>query len=207
MLKIDFHIHSLHSGHAFGSLKEIIDQANKNFPRKYGKINVLWGAELNVLNDNGEVDLPDYILESLDVVLLGFHQNCGYIDKGKKKNTLAFLKAMDNPFVKIIAHPTHNQYPCDLDKVFQGIMDKGLIPEINIARLRYFDDLSIFKKLIKAVKSRKKKLIANTDAHFLEDIGDDRVLKKYWDKLGLSKDLILNYNKKELIDILGVKLI
>jgi putative hydrolase len=231
MLKIDLHIHTLHSGHAYGSFYDVVNEARRkkmsiiaitdhgpemvgsasqlhfgmgHRAPKYKDLKILWGCEANILNAKGDLDLNARLQEKLDIILIGFHQNCGYVDKGIKGNTNAVINALKNPNVDILTHPAHPQYPYDFDRVFQAALDNNVLLELNLSYLesRGEKDLLLFKKMVDMTRKSGKKLIVNSDTHFIHEIGDDSILKKYWTKLGLTKDIIINNYPEELIKFL-----
>ena len=230
MLEIDFHIHSVNSGHAYANYYQIVEYARKNNMKmiaitdhgpsmngtlgwlhfvmghrqpKFDDIKVLWGVELNVIDSEGIVDLPDKILKKLDIVILGFHKgDCPYVDLGYEKNTEAFLKALENPYIQIISHPTNHQFHCDWRKIAEVALEKGILLEFNLSWFRKFlsneEKKNEFKELVQMVRSKGAKMIVNGDSHFLHEIGDDSALREHWDFLEMSDDIILNNNIEEL---------
>ena len=165
---------------------------------------ILWGCEANVIDAKGNIDLEEELQQKLDIILVGFHKNCGYKDLGKEKNTIAIINALKNPNVRVLTHPTTQPYDFDFDKVIQAALKNNVLLELNLAYLTIANnkELILFKKLVDAVKKAKKKLIVNSDAHFIHEIGDDSILNKYWTTLGLTKDLIINNYPDELMKFL-----
>lgn len=234
MLKIDLHIHSQSSGHAYGTIYEIIKEAKEKkmqmiaitdhgpsmigsaeiihfkmgprAPKHDGDLQILWGCEANLINEEGDLDLDEKCLERLDVVLAGLHKFNQYKDLGKQRNTKALCKALKNPRIKILSHPTNMQYEYDLKKVIECAIENNVLIELNLAYLKIFgnDKLPQFKQMIDIVKSKDKKVIVNSDAHFLHEIGDDAILKEYWDKLDLTNEMIINNYPDELKKFLGI---
>jgi histidinol phosphatase-like PHP family hydrolase len=65
--------------------------------------------------------------------------------------------------------------------------------------------LERMKKMIEMVKKAGKKVVVNSDAHFVHEIGDDSNLKKRAKELGLTEEMIINNYPKELEKFLGLK--
>ena len=63
-----------------------------------------------------------------------------------------------------------------------------------------YDDI---KKMISLLKENKKKVIVNSDAHTISEIGRDEELREKFDYLGLNDDIIINNNKEELLRFLN----
>ncbi|WP_432798258.1 DNA polymerase/3'-5' exonuclease PolX [Poriferisphaera sp. WC338] len=98
-----------------------------------GKINVLAGSEVDILSD-GKLDYPDSLLKELDIVVASPH---AALAQDTKKCTARLLKAIENPYVHIIGHPTgrlvgrrEGFYP-DFPEIFKAVVDRGIALEIN----------------------------------------------------------------------------
>jgi len=132
----------------------------KKFNRN-SKVKLLVSAEVEILND-GSLDYPDEILKNLDLVLASIHNV-----KKDEDITQRYLKAMDNPYVDIIAHPTgrlvlsREPYKLDLDELFKKASERKIILEINAHYNRLdLNDLNILK-----AKQYGVKFSIGTDAH------------------------------------------
>ena len=223
MLKVDLHIHTINSGHAFGTFYDVIREAGEKkmeliavtdhgpsmegtmgkvhfymgsrAPAQNGNLRVLWGCESNLINEQGDIDLEQDLQEKLDFLIMGIHPFTPYTDQGKKKNTIALKKAIKkNPKIKFLSHPTF--YPCEYNwhEVWEYAFEYNVLLELNISSLLKYghSKTTHFTDMIEFTKKHSQKLIVNSDAHFLHEIGDDTLLKKYWNELGLSDDLIIN---------------
>ena len=234
MIKIDLHIHSIFSGHAFGTIYEIAAEAAKKsmqmiaitdhgpslqgvsgpihfemrgrMPQYIDGVRVLLGCEANIINEQGDLDLSEKRLAKLDLVLASLHKYTLFKDLGYDRNTRAILNALQNPYVKIISHPLHQRHECDTEAILNKAIDQGVLLELNLAYLRHFpQDLPKFRAMIELVRRRGVKLIVNSDAHFLHEVGDDSILQELWKDLNISDDLIINNFPEELYKILGLK--
>ncbi len=107
-----------------------IDRVNKKLK---GKITVLKGSECDILRD-GTLDLPDKILEKLDVVGASVHS---YFNLPRAEQTLRIKRAMENPNVDILFHPTGRivnrrpAYDVDMDTLIATAKHTGTIMEID----------------------------------------------------------------------------
>jgi DNA polymerase (family 10) len=96
-------------------------------------ITVLAGTETNVLPD-GSLDYADDVLEQLDWVVASLHTS---FRLSEKEQTKRMLKAMENPLVDVIGHPTgrlierREAYALDLDAVIAKAVETGTFLEIN----------------------------------------------------------------------------
>ncbi len=127
------------------------------------EINILQGCEANILK-NGDLDIKDQALEKLDYVIAGIHS---HFKMDKKEMTDRTIKAMKNPLVKIIAHPTgrilnkRDEYQIDFNKILRVARETKTILEIN----SYPERLDLNDLKIRAAKKEKVKMIINSDAH------------------------------------------
>lgn len=95
---------------------------------------ILRGAEVDILPD-GSLDLPDEILEQFDFVVASVHS------RFEQDNTERIIKAMENPYVNMIGHPTGKQYgyregyPVDINKLIEVAKETGTALELNTQRM------------------------------------------------------------------------
>ena len=135
---------------------KIIDKLNRAYNPK--GFYILRGAEVDILPD-GSLDLPDEVLEEFDFVVASIHS------RFNQDNTYRILKAMENPYVNLVGHPTgraygqREGYPLDMEKVIEMAKETGTALEINTFRV----DLSP-ENIRKCVESGVVMAIV-TDAH------------------------------------------
>src|SRR5665811_945333 len=78
-----------------------IDQIDELNARLSGIV-LLKGVEVDILED-GTLDLPDALLQRLDLVVGAVHHR---FDLTRDAQTERLLRAMDHPYFSILAHPT-----------------------------------------------------------------------------------------------------
>ena len=121
---------------------------------------LLKGSEVDILAD-GILDLPDAILAKLDFVVAAVHS--GF----RRDVTARMLKAMENPFVTTIAHPTgrlisgREGYDVDIDKVLDGAKRLGKALELNA----YYDRLDLNELNLKKAREMGVRISIGTDTH------------------------------------------
>lgn len=126
-------------------------------------VRIFKGVEANI-DSYGLLDVPDKILERMDVVIAGIHSGFG---QNKKELTRRVISAMENENVNIIAHPTgrkiqeRNAYDLELDRIFETSKDTGTLLEINGQMNR----LDLNDVNVKMAAEHGCKLVINTDAH------------------------------------------
>ncbi|MDO9209153.1 MAG: DNA polymerase/3'-5' exonuclease PolX, partial [Deltaproteobacteria bacterium] len=124
---------------------------------------LLKGVEVDILPD-GSLDLQDDILKECDVVLASVHSR---FNMEEKEMTQRIVKALKNPNVNILAHPTgrlileREAYKVNLKEVFQAALDYGVVLEINA----YPDRLDLRDVDARMAKEMGAKLAISTDAH------------------------------------------
>ena len=138
---------------------EKIDELNK----KLKKIKVLKSIEVDILED-GSLDLSNEILKELDLVVCSIHYNRNL---SKKKQTKRILKAMENPYFNILAHPTgrlvneRSGYDIDMEKIMKEAKNNGCFLEINANP----DRLDLNDDHARMAKEIGLKVSISTDAH------------------------------------------
>jgi len=142
---------------------EKIKQLNKKFQVSSFKFQIIHGCETNILND-GSVDIKDEVLEKLDYVIAGVHSS---MKMERKEMTERIIKAMQNPNIDIISHPTgriiqkRDEYQVDLEKLLKTAKETGTILEVN----SWPERLDLKDVYIKMAKKVGVKMIINTDSH------------------------------------------
>jgi DNA polymerase (family 10) len=138
---------------------EEIDKLNT----KLTDFKVLKGVEANILKD-GSIDIKDETLEKLDFVIAGVHSN---FKMSKDEMTERIIKAMRNPNVDIVSHPTgrilkkRDEYQIDFDKILQVAKETGTVLEISA----WPERLDLNDQNIRRAKEAGVKMVINTDSH------------------------------------------
>jgi len=140
-------------------------------PRPFEKgrwLKILHGCEANILND-GSIDIKDEALKKLDYVIAGVHSN---MKMDKEKMTERIIKAMKNPNIDIISHPTgrligrRDEYQIDFDKILRAARETSTILEIN----SFPDRLDLKDVYIRRAKEAGVKMVINTDSHHRDQL-------------------------------------
>jgi DNA polymerase (family 10) len=131
-------------------------------------LRLLKGIEVDVLED-GSLDLPDDVLRALDVCIAAVHTG---LDLGQEEQTERVLRAMDNPNVHILAHPTGRRLPergpmaLDLDRVLEAAAENGCFVELNAQPER----LDLNDVYCRRAKDLGVKVSIGADAHWHTDL-------------------------------------
>ncbi len=137
-----------------------IDKLNQKYGRK---IRILKGTEVDILPD-GSLDYPDEILSQLDFVVASIHS------RFNQDNTERLIKAMNNPYVNAIGHPTgrvigqREGYKLDIEKVMKAALETGTALEIN----SYYNRLDLKDSHCRMAVKFGVKLVISTDSHHVD---------------------------------------
>lgn len=129
---------------------------------------VLKGIEVDILED-GSLDLPDFILKELDIVVCSIHYK---FNLPEKKQTERILRAMDNPYFNILGHPTgrlineREPYDIDMEKIMQKAKENNCFLEINSHPSR----LDLNDHYVKMGREIGIKFSIASDAHSIRDL-------------------------------------
>lgn len=220
---LDAHTHTIASGHAYSTLMENVDYAASaglkligitdhgpamaggtkpayflNFnviPREIKGVKIKMGAELNILDYDGRVDLDKFYLERMDYAIASLHPPC--IPFGTlEENTNAILRAMENPYIKILGHPGDPRYPIDCEAIVNKSEETGTLIEINNSSLipngfRKGSEAYI-TEILKLCLKKQLPIILASDAHFCTHIGDFGYALKLLEEIGFPDELVVN---------------
>src|SRR6266849_853493 len=166
---------------------EEIDRLNEEFA---GRIHILKGTECDILRD-GSLDYSDETLASLDFVVASIHS---LFNLPPEEQTQRMLRAIANPYVDIIGHPTgrillgREGYALDIDAIIDAAAEQGVCIEINAHPSR----LDLDWRLLHRARDKGIKIPVNPDAHVLAGLDDMRygigVARKGW----LRREDVLN---------------
>lgn len=81
---------------------------------------MLFGAELNIMDPDGTVDLPESICRDLDIVIASIHPPCYGKGHSMEENTRAYIEVMKKPYINITGHPDDGRFPVRLRGCGEG---------------------------------------------------------------------------------------
>jgi len=145
-----------------------IDKINHRLQVSGFKFQLLQGAETNILK-NGLIDIKDEALKKLDYAIAGIHSNFKMV---REEMTERIIRAMKNPYIKIISHPTgrilkkRDEYQVDFEKILRAAKEFGVALEIN----SFPERLDLNDKNIKLAKEAGVKMAINTDSHHKDQL-------------------------------------
>jgi DNA polymerase (family 10) len=191
---IAFTDHSVSLGVANGlSIERHKEQAAeiRKIQKQLGdEILILHGSEVEIKAD-GSLDYPDAFLASLDLVVASLHSS---LRQPREKITERLLKAVNNPHVDIIGHPTGREFPdreaadLDMEVILQAAAESGVAMEINAHPSR----LDLDDAHARRAKELGVPISVNTDAHSESDYDmlhyGVAIARRAW----LTKDDVIN---------------
>lgn len=226
---IDLHCHTISSGHAYSTVKENIEGAIESgikilgisdhapsmpgtahiyyfhnlrvLKEEINGIRILKGIEANIIDYQGNIDIDQELMEQLDYVIASLHPPC--IPFGsKEENTVTVIKAMENPYVKIIAHPDDSRYPLDYEKVVMAAKKNNVLLEVNNSSLNpngYREGAwDNYRSMLALCKENKVNIILGSDAHIWYQVGVFNNCEKLLEEIDFPKELVANYNESIL---------
>lgn len=234
---MDLHTHTIASGHAYNTINEMAEAASKKglsllgitehapaligscsslyfhnlhvVPRELFGTKLMLGCELNILDNDGSVDLSDNILKKMDLVIASIHQPCYKCRSDIENNTNAVINAMKNPYIHIIGHPDDGRFPLDYDKVVKAAKEENVLLELNNSSVSPKGFRQNAKENIKVMLEYCKKyeayIIMNSDAHIFTDIGNHEYVRDIIDEMMFPKELIVNHSIEALNMFISVK--
>ena len=182
---LDLHTHTLVSGHAYCSLREMAKAAADK------------GLEVLGITEHAPA-MPgtcQRTLERMDVVIASLHMPC--MKPGSKlENTESYLNVMKNPYVNIIGHPDDGRYEIDYEALVQGAKEYGKVLELNnhsmdpdCNRQNAVENDTVMLNLC---KKYQVPVVMDSDAHFDLLIGEFDRARDLLEKLDFPEELVLN---------------
>lgn len=223
-LELDVHTHTLASGHAYGTIAEMAQAASEKglkllgisdhakgipgtcddmyfinlgvVPRQQYGVELMLGAEINIIDYNGKLSLDNNIINRLDIRIAGIHKYC-YTYGTMEQNTNAIVEAIRNPRIDIISHPDDGNCPLDYERIVQEAKKHHTLLEINNNSLRSKSRKCVFEnslEILRLCKQYDVPVIMNSDAHHMVDIANMDHVEKVLQEIDFPEDLILNYS-------------
>nr|WP_320113971.1 phosphatase [uncultured Desulfuromonas sp.] len=231
--EVDLHVHTIASGHAFSTIEENARAAaalglkgigmTDHGPSMPGAphlyhfmvlgfipdtlcgVRIFRGIEANLLNE-GQVDLDDGYLQNLDVVLAGFHADCGYTGTTRDDHTRTMMLAMENPLVHIISHPGNPEFPIDYETVVRQAVATGTALEINSSSFRRTRRGSApnCMEIARLCAEHGAPIAVGSDAHIAQGIGEFSDSLAALSQVGIAPEQIVNRTLESTLAFLGL---
>ena len=220
--ELDVHTHTIASGHAYGTITEMAKAASEKklkilgitehttgipgtcnefyfgnmsvVPRNMFGIELMLGAEINILDYNGTLGINERYFRHLDIRIAGIHNTC-YQYGSVGENTKAIVNTIKNPVIDIISHPDDGNCPLDYDEVVQAAKEYHVLLEINNNSLRSTTRKNTFENSVKILELCRKHnipVLISSDAHYMTDIAGFDNVERVLDSVNFPGELVIN---------------
>lgn len=219
-IKVDTHTHSVICEHAYSTIEENVRHARQKglkgivstdhgpdispfdnhlhfynldiIPTTFYGVRFFKGAEVNILDNTGRVDLKEDYLKRLDFTLAGYHRiNKDLINE--KYITEGYLKVLENPYIHCLAHIGQPAYKCDYSLVVKQAKKYNKVIEINnnSFHIRPGSEENCLE-VAKLCKENGVYIAVSSDSHIATMIGDYTKAFELLKKADFPKELIVN---------------
>lgn len=221
------------SGHAFSTLQEMIAEGQRKglkilgvtehgpgipgtchpiyfrnihvVPRLYGDMRLLLGAELNILNTKGELDLSEFYYQRMDLRIAGIHGLC-WEGGTPEENTEGMIAAISNPWTNIISHPGDGTAKLIYEPIVLASKEHHTLLEINSSSMRPIRGFSEAKdnyiEILRLCKHYEVPVILGSDAHIACDIANYEHCLPLLQETDFPEALIINDKPEEFMKYL-----
>lgn len=230
---LDTHTHTIASTHAYSTVQEMAAQAKKAgleaiaitdhapaipdgahswhfqnlkaVPREIYGVKILYGAEVNILDLEGNIDLEEDVLKNMDVVNASIHKPC-YKDADAEDHTSAYLNIVNNPFIDIICHSGSPRFSYDYERIIELAGKNNKLIEINNHSF-FVRKASIpnCRKIAEICKEKGVGIVVSSDAHISFELGDYSHALDMLKEIAFPEKLIMNRSLKAFEEFMKSK--
>ena len=220
---LDVHTHSVASGHAYSTIQEMAQAAAEKglqllgitehspgipgtcdpiyfrnlhvVPRYMYGVELLLGAELNIIDYKGTIDLEEFYFPMLDIRIAGIHSLC-YTPGSIEENTSAVIGAIRNPVIDIISHPGDGTALLDFEPIVLASKEYHTLLEINNSSLNpgrnkvHARDNNL--TILRLCKQYEVPVILGSDAHISFDVARHEHIYELLQETEFPEALIMN---------------
>lgn len=233
---LDTHTHTVVSGHAYSTIREMVVSAKekglealaitehaptmpgtcheyyfqnlKVVPRIQDNLKLFMGVELNILDEDGTVDLPDNLLKRLDLVIASLHGPCYKGERTQEAVMRAYCRAMENPHIDIIGHPDDGRFPVDYEALVLKAKETGTILEVNNSSMRpggfRKNTIENDRKMLDFCKKYGVMITLGSDAHVDVDVANFEIASNLLKECDFPEELVVNTSLEKLEKILAL---
>lgn len=233
---LDVHTHTLASGHAYSTIQEMAQEASHKglqllgitehapgipgtcdpiyfrnlhvVPRNLYGVRLLLGAELNILDTKGTLDLDEYYYKNcLDIRIAGIHALC-WEGGTREENTHAMVTAIHNPWTHIISHPGDGTAELLFEPIVLAAKETQTLLEINASSLNPVrgkltaHDNNV--EILRLCKHYEVPIILGSDAHFSASIADYGFALPLLAETEFPEALVMNDKPEWFLDYTGI---
>ena len=176
--------------------------ANRN---RFG-VQILFGAEVNIITPAGALDLEDDVLAGLDYALASIHPPT-LTPYEHRDLTHAYVNAMEHPNIRFLGHIDDARFPVDFERLLAIAKEKNVYPEINNNSLMpdayRKGGQENCRKILKICKKINLPALLSSDSHGINNIGNMDYIYPLLEDIDFPSNLIINYQPDLLWKILN----
>ncbi len=184
-------------------------------PRRIEGVTVIRGAELNILDTDGNVDLEGKCLDDLEWVIASMHGG-SYRPGTVEENTKTWLNICRNPAVDVIGHCGTEENKFYYERVIPEFKQYGKIVEINSSSvISRPSSVKNCRQIALLCKKYEVPIVVSSDAHICYEVGEFTAALTMLKEIEFPKELVFNagsiekiashIKKKRGVDILANK--
>ncbi len=232
---LDVHTHTIASGHAFSTLQEMAQAAADKglsllgitehtpgipgtchpiyfrnlhvVPRRMYGVELLLGAEINILDAAGNIDADDELMNILDIRIAGIHSLC-FTPGTKEENTRGMVRVISHPLIHIISHPGDGTAELDFEPMVLAAKEHHTLLEINNSSLKprrqKHEARGNNLEILRLCKKYDVPVILGSDAHVSFDIANYEHLYELLQLTEFPEGLIMNTDVKRFKEYLSL---
>lgn len=234
-LLIDLHVHSIASGHAYSTIKEIAQAAQekglqavaitdhgpampgaphgyhfsnlRRVPEIINGVRIFKGVEANILDTEGRLDMEPRFLKHLDLILAGFHSDCFPLGCSREEHTRAVVNAMAGGWVDIIVHPGNPQFKIDAEAVVRAAKEHHVALEINNSSLTGSrkGSLEVCPQIARIAGEMGILVSLGSDSHWADDVGELEAALELVLEAGIKPENILNTSLAKVEEFIAMR--
>lgn len=224
LIQADMHTHTLASSHAFSTITEnakyaseiglkaiaMTDHTNvmpdsphiwhfrnakRVLPDELFGVKIIKGAEVNIADYSGALDIKSSDVDWLDWVVVSYHSHYFLNFKPADPRTVTdgYIKTLEDPRVDMIGHPTAIKFPVDWARLVPAAKEAGVLLELNESSIKTGKSpADAVAEMLNACKKYSCPISVDTDAHFWSVIGSTPECEKAIRETDFPLELVAN---------------
>jgi putative hydrolase len=177
-------------------------------PRKRFGVEFYYGAEVNIVNLQGDVDLEASVLSLLDYAIISIHPPV-FTPYASTDLTDAYIAAMRHKNVHFLGHIDDARFPVDFERLLACAKEKGIYPEINNGSLMpeayRVNGPENCRKILAICKQMELPVLLSSDSHGQAHVGDMQYIFPLLRECDFPPRLVLNTQPERIRDLFSVR--
>lgn len=227
--ELDVHTHTVACGHAYGTVSEMTAAALEKglrlygiaehgpdqqklisdsffdnlmvLPRRRNDLELLYGAELNIVDYTGRIYMNRNIYPYLDLRIAGIH-SLSYTPGTVAQNTAAYLGAIENREIDVISHPDDDRIKADIETLCYAAWENHTLLELNNNSLRAPGRVHVRENMFRILELCRKlnhPVLLSSDAHCPQDVGNLSLVSELVKEAGFPEELVINSSAERFL--------